>query len=127
MMDRGKAGERGAGRRGSCLPEFIPQNKVGRLLEVIEAVAQQLYCDPQWQEKILEAPEILGIDNISHTGILIRLIIKTQPMQQWSLARELRRRLKKALDEQGIKVGIPQQMMYFSDNFAKSKIYRENN
>ncbi len=100
---------------------------VDHALEVIEAVAQQLYCDPQWQEKILEAPEILGIDNISHTGILIRLIIKTQPMQQWSLARELRRRLKKALDEQGIKVGIPQQMMYFSDNFAKSKVYRENN
>ena len=98
-----------------------------RVMEVIEEVAQQLYRDPQWQEQILEAPEILGIDNISHTGILIRLIIKTQPLEQWSVAREFRRRLKKALDEQGIKVGIPQQMMYFSDNFAKSKIFRENN
>ncbi|ELS01692.1 small-conductance mechanosensitive channel [Xenococcus sp. PCC 7305] len=100
---------------------------VDRALEVIEAVAQQLYGDSQWQEKILEAPEILGIDNISHTGVLIRLIIKTKPLEQWSVAREFRRRLKKALDEQGIKVGIPQQLMYFSDNFAKSKIYRENN
>lgn len=100
---------------------------VDRALEVIETVAQQLYGDPQWQEKILETPEILGIDKISHTGILIRLIIKTQPLEQWSVAREIRRRLKKALDEQGIKVGIPQQLMYFSDNFAKSKIYRENN
>ncbi len=100
---------------------------VDRVLEVMEAVAHQLYRDPQWQEKILEAPEILGVDNISHTGILIRLLIKTQPLQQWSVAREFRRRLKKAFDEQGIQVGIPQQMMYFSDNFAKSKIYRENN
>ena len=58
---------------------------------------------------------------------LSKHIIKTQPLQQWSVAREFRRRLKKALDEQGIEVGIPQQMMYFSDNFAKSKIYRENN
>ncbi|MDJ0575609.1 MAG: mechanosensitive ion channel family protein [Xenococcaceae cyanobacterium MO_234.B1] len=95
-------------------------------LEVIEAVAQQLYRDPQWQEQILEAPEILGIDNISHTGILIRLIIKTQPLQQWPVGREFRRRLKKAFDEQGIEVGIPQQVMYVGEPFAKSKIYREN-
>ncbi len=101
---------------------------VERALEVMEAVAQQLYRDPQWQEQILEAPEILGIDNISHTGILIRLIIKTQPLQQWSVAREFRRRLKKALDEQGIEIGIPKQIeMHISDNFAKSKINRENN
>ena len=100
---------------------------VDSVLEVIEVVAQKLYRDPQWQEQILEAPEILGIDNISHTGVLIRLIIKTQPLEQWSVAREFRRRLKKALDKQGIKVGIPQQMMYFSDNFAKSKMFRENN
>ena len=82
------------------------------VLGVIEAIAQQLYRDPQWQEQILEAPEILGIDNISHRGILIRLLIKTQPLQQWSVGREFRRRLKKAFDEQGIQVGIPQQMMY---------------
>ena len=92
---------------------------VDRALEVIEAVAQQMYGDPQWQEQILEAPEILGVDNISHTGILIRLIIKTPPLQQWAVAREFRRRLKKAFDEQGIRVGIPQQMMYVNQPFPK--------
>ncbi len=80
------------------------------VLGVIEAIAQQLYRDPQWQEQILEAPEILGIDNISHRGILIRLLIKTQPLQQWSVAREFRLRLKKAFDEQGIEVGMPRQI-----------------
>lgn len=99
-------------------------NDVDRVMEVIEEVAQQLYGDSQWQENILEAPEILGIDNISHTGILIRLIIKTQPLQQWPVAREFRRRLKKAFDEQGIEVGIPQQMMYFGETYPKSKTYR---
>ena len=85
---------------------------VDRSLKIIEAVAQQLYCDPQWQEQILEPPEILGVDNISHRGILIRLIIKTQPLQQWPVAREFRRRLKKVFDKEGIVIGIPQQMMY---------------
>ncbi len=83
---------------------------VDHVLKVIEGISQQLYRDPQWQEIILEAPEILGIDNISHSGILIRLVIKTQPLQQWPVGRELRRRLKKAFDEQGIKIGIPQRI-----------------
>ena len=70
-----------------------------------------MYNDSQWQEQIIEAPEILGIDNISHTGILIRLLIKTQPLQQWPVGREFRRRLKKAFDEQGIEIGMPQQQI----------------
>ena len=83
---------------------------VDHVLEVIGEIAQQLYQDPQWQEMILETPEILGVEHISHSGILIRLIIKTQPLQQWPVARELRRRLKNAFDEQGIKIGIPQRI-----------------
>ena len=85
---------------------------VDHVLEVIGATAQQLYQDPQWQEMILEVPEVLGVENISHSGILIRLLIKTQPLQQWSVGRELRRRLKKAFDEQGIRIGIPQQIEF---------------
>ena len=94
---------------------------VDRVLEVIEAIAQQMYGDSQWQERILEAPEILGIDNISHTGILIRLLIKTQPLQQWSVAREFRLRLKKAFDEHGIEIGIPRQIeMHVTEPFTGS-------
>jgi small conductance mechanosensitive channel len=54
----------------------------------------------------------LGVENIALTGISIRLIIKTQPLQQWSVAREFRYHLKIAFDEHGIKVGVPQQMRY---------------
>jgi small conductance mechanosensitive channel len=68
----------------------------------------------------------LGIDNIAHTGILIRMIIKTKPLQQWSVARQFRLRLKKAFDEQGIQVGVPQQVMYVNEPFGKSKIYQED-
>ena len=92
--------------------EVSYETDVDRALEVVETTAQELYQDPQWQEMILEAPEILGIDNISHSGILIRLLIKTQPLQQWPVGREFRRRLKKAFDEQGIQIGIPQQIEF---------------
>ncbi|MGF1492238.1 MAG: mechanosensitive ion channel family protein [Microcoleaceae cyanobacterium] len=89
---------------------------VDRVMEIMEAVAREIYCDPQWQDRILEPPEMLGVDQIAHTGILIRLLMKTQPLQQWPVAREFRRRLKKAFDKQGIVVGIPQQIMRVEKN-----------
>ena len=98
--------------------EVSYETDVDLALNIIEATAQQLYQDPQWQESMLEAPEILGVDNVAHTGILIRLIIKTLPLRQWIVARELRRRLKKAFDQKGIKIGIPKQTMYINDNFV---------
>ena len=97
---------------------------IDQLLQVMEKVGQELYQDPQWQQLILESPEVLGIDEISHKGILIRLIIKTQPLQQWSVAREFRRRLKKVFDQEGIRVGIPQQKMYIQD--LSSNNYQPN-
>ncbi|MEL7038879.1 MAG: mechanosensitive ion channel family protein [Cyanobacteria bacterium J06592_8] len=90
---------------------------VDRVMEIMAEVAQQMYRDPQWQDLILETPEMLGVDRIAHTGILIRLLIKTQPLQQWRVGREFRYRLKKVFDEQGIVVGIPQHRMYLDQSF----------
>lgn len=79
-----------------------------RVMEIMNAEAQALSEDPEWRDKILEAPEILGIDEITHQGMLIRMLIRTRPLQQWAVGREYRRRLKKALDTAGIAVGVPQ-------------------
>ncbi|MGK7877446.1 MAG: hypothetical protein AB4426_30335 [Xenococcaceae cyanobacterium] len=57
---------------------------------------------------ILEPVDILGIDELSHDGILVHLLIKTGPMQQWLVGREYRLRVKQALDEAGIYLGVPQ-------------------
>jgi small conductance mechanosensitive channel len=78
-----------------------------RVIAIMDAVAQNLHDDHAWRDSILEAPEILGIDEISHHGMLIRMLIRTRPLQQWAVAREYRRRLKQALDAAGISVGVP--------------------
>ncbi|MBD2123772.1 mechanosensitive ion channel family protein [Trichocoleus sp. FACHB-262] len=84
-----------------------------RALEVIGEVGQEMYRDRDWRGKLPEPPEVLGIDELDHTGILIRVWIKTEPLQQWKVAREFRRRLKYALDEAGIELGSPQQALWF--------------
>ncbi len=81
---------------------------VKKALEVMRQVAEQMRSEPQWQEMMLEPAEILGIDELSHDGILIHLIIKTLPMRQWLVGREFRLRVKQALDEAGISLGVPQ-------------------
>ena len=78
-----------------------------RVMEIMNDVAIDLFHDPAWREMILEAPEILGIDEITHHGVLIRMLIRTRPLQQWAVAREYRRRLKIAFDTAGISVGVP--------------------
>ncbi len=67
---------------------------------------------PNYGKKILEPGEILGIDELSHEGILIRIVIKTQPSEQWAIARKFRFQLKQAIDAAGITLGVPQQEIW---------------
>ena len=80
---------------------------VDRAIEVMTQVANQLQSEEQWSEHFLDPVEVLGVDELSHEGILIHLLIKTPPAKHWPLGREFRRRVKKAFDEAGISLGIP--------------------
>lgn len=82
-------------------------------LRVIRGLAQALYQDPEWHSKMPDPPEVLGIDEVNHTGILIRVWIKTLPLQQWLVAREFRRRLTLTLEREGLAIGVPQQSLWF--------------
>ncbi len=80
---------------------------IDQAMGVISSVATDLFHDPDWSDSILEAPELLGVDDIAHQGVLIRILIKTKTFEQWPVGREFRRRLKIALDDAGISVGAP--------------------
>lgn len=79
---------------------------IDKALGVIKAVANNMNHDVEWKEKILEEPSVLGIENFSDTGIIIRVLIKTEPLKQWEIAREFRRRIKVAFDQENIPVPV---------------------
>jgi moderate conductance mechanosensitive channel len=83
-------------------------------LQVLKQLADEMYRDRQWRSKLLEPPDILGIDAIDHVGISIRIWIKTQPLQQWAVAREFRRRLEKVMKKESLAIGMPQQSLWFN-------------
>jgi small conductance mechanosensitive channel len=80
---------------------------INKAIRVMTEVATKMEGEPAWTSKFLEHAQILGIDEVSNEGILIHLIIKTQPMEQWNVGREFRRRVKEALDAAGISLAIP--------------------
>ncbi|MGK7956734.1 MAG: mechanosensitive ion channel family protein, partial [Crocosphaera sp.] len=87
-------------------------------LTVINQVSEEMQNDPIWKDKIIEPAAILGVDNVSHHGILIQVWIKTQAMQQWAVGREYRLRVKEAFEAAGIKLGIPHQEVRYQASFT---------
>jgi small conductance mechanosensitive channel len=90
--------------------EVAYDTDVNHALAVVRETIDQMETDPEWRSLILDSHEVFGVEQISHTGILIRVWIKTLPLRQWDVARELRRRLKIAFDRHHIQIGIPQQI-----------------
>lgn len=76
-----------------------------RALEILRKLSQEIYQENIWRAKIIEPPEVLGIDDLQQSGMLIRIWIKTQPLQQWVVAREFRRRLKLRMEQEEITIG----------------------
>ncbi len=66
--------------------------------------AKSIAKDPKWRSRVLEQPEIWGLESISGDALVIRLVMKTRSNAKDDVARELRMRLKRAMDELGVKL-----------------------
>jgi small conductance mechanosensitive channel len=85
---------------------------VDQMLDLIQSTAISMAEEPDWQPHILDTPELMGIDDFDHRGLIVKIWIKTQPLQQWAVSRELRRRLKLAFDQANISIPVPQHSLW---------------
>ncbi len=88
---------------------------IDQALNLIDTIGIQMDADPKWQEQIIETPQVLGVENFGDRGLMIRVWIKTQPLKQWEVAREYRRRVKVAFDKSGIAIPLPQQAVWLNE------------
>ncbi len=79
-------------------------NDIHRATEVITEAAVATWQDPAWSAEILEEPELWGVEDLGPDGVTVRLVVKTRPLSQWRVARELRARIKRAFDDAGIEI-----------------------
>lgn len=86
---------------------------------VILDTARAMYEEPEWKDReIIEPPEVWGVEAFGADAVSIRLVVKTAPLNQWVVARELRRRLKEAFDREGIRVPYPQRTLWLRADTA---------
>ena len=85
------------------------------VMDVLREVGAELAADPRYQLAVLEPLEILGVDAFEESQVTIKIRIKTVPLKQWEVGRELRRRIKKAFDARRIEIPFPHVSVYFGE------------
>jgi small-conductance mechanosensitive channel len=81
---------------------------LARIRLLMEEAAGSLYRERGWRKVMLEKPEVWGAQELSSQEVTMRIVAKTAPMRQWEVARELRARVKSALDAAGVKQAGPE-------------------
>jgi small-conductance mechanosensitive channel len=83
------------------------EEDLARIRALMEQAANGLYREGGWKELMLEEPEVWGAQGLSGKEVTMRLVAKTAPMRQLEVARELRARVKAALDAAGVQAAGP--------------------
>lgn len=78
---------------------------LGRVEALILAASEEMAKDDPWTEQLWEPVKVLGVDSLGPDTVVVKVAAKTMPGKATPVARELRRRIKAALDENGIQVG----------------------
>ena len=86
-----------------------------RAIAVINRVCQEMAGEPQWAPLILKAPEVLRVDKLGDSGIELKIVGDTKPIEQWNVMGEIRKRLAKAFAEEGIEIPWPHTKVYFGN------------
>ena len=101
------------------------QAEIDLALELIAKVAREMEQESDWHEQIIEPPEVLGVDNFSDRGSVVRIWIKTEPLKQWAVAREFRRRLQKTFEQYNIPLPVPGQKLWLQQDGKEQGVTRE--
>ncbi len=80
--------------------------------EVLKDVAHGLWIDDEYQKVIIEEPEVWGVQSLDADSVVVRVTLKTAPMEQWNVAREMRERVKARFDLEEIEIPRHQRIVY---------------
>lgn len=97
---------------------------VDRAIGIMRRVGDELREDPQFGPLMLEDVEVFGVDNFADSSVVIKGRLRTQPIKQWEVGREYRRRLKKAFDAEGIAIPFPQRTVHIAGAQASERVFR---
>ncbi len=91
---------------------------VDQVMDIMREVGNELQKDELFGNSIIEPIEIFGLDKFGDSALVIKARIKTKPIQQWSVGREYRRRLKIAFDKKNIEIPFPHTTVYWGEEIT---------
>jgi small-conductance mechanosensitive channel len=91
------------------------RENLDRVFEILNRVGKELAEDKVFSAKIKTAPQVLRVQQFNKSSMDVRMLGDVKPNEQWVVTGELRRRIKKAFDAEGIEISIPNVKLYFGD------------
>ena len=85
------------------------EEDIGRVMAALGDIGHGLYQDEEFAPLLLEEPTVSGVEALGDWAVTVRIMVKTEPGKQWSVARELRRRIKESFEQEGIEMPYPRQ------------------
>lgn len=89
------------------------RENVDSVIAVLQELGEAMRQEPDWAARILEPLEVLGLDQLADSAVVVRVRFKTVAGGQWAVKREFQRRMKARFDELGIEIPFPHQTIYF--------------
>jgi small-conductance mechanosensitive channel len=84
---------------------------VDKVMGILLEVAGELAKDPEFSERIVDEPVMLGVNGFGESTVTIKFMMKTKPDQKFSVKREMLRRIKNKFDQLGIRIPVPRRMV----------------
>ncbi|MGB9628076.1 MAG: mechanosensitive ion channel family protein [Thermodesulfobacteriota bacterium] len=86
-----------------------------QVFDLLRQIGKELESEEPFKNAILEPLQILGVERFGESQLIIRMMIKTVPLKQWEVGRELRRRIKIRFDEKGIEIPYPHRVLLWGE------------
>jgi len=85
------------------------EEDLNHVLRVLEGVAETFARDAVLGPHLLETPQVIGPISLGDWAITVRVMVKTQPGEQWKIAHELQKRILSACEREGVTLPYPRQ------------------
>jgi small conductance mechanosensitive channel len=94
---------------------------VDQVMGLLKQIGKELAAEEPWKSVLLEPLQVFGVERFGESESVIRVVVKTVPLKQWEVGRELRRRIKIRFDEKGIQIPLPHRVLIRENRNQKIK------
>ena len=89
---------------------------ISKAEQIINTIGKELAEDDDWRTRVIEPITFLRLDSFGDSSVNLKAVGKTTPLEQWNVASEYRKRLKKAFEKEGIEIPFPQRVIHERKN-----------